>query len=74
MIDYIVLKELIRVMAVSSTTTDLGNFVVRSIVKDAGTIVKTGKRNVQCLLCHFSYGGSDRTDWDHAEVLMIKDI
>ena len=74
MTDQIVLKQLIRFVAMSSTATELGNIGMKSVVKAAGTIVETNENNVRRLICPFSQGRSDKNGFEHAEVLMIKQM
>ena len=49
MTDQIVLKQLIRFVAMSSTATELGNIGMRSVVKVVCSIVETNENNVRRL-------------------------
>ena len=74
MTDQIVLKQLIRFVAMSSTATELGNIGMRSVVKAVCTIVETNENNVRRLNSPFFQGRSDKSGFEVAEVLMIKQM
>ena len=74
MTDQIVLKQLIRFVAMSSTATELGNIGMRSVVKAVCTIVETNENNVRCLNSPFFQCRSDKSWFEHAEVLIIKQM